>query len=146
LSAASPFHVLLVDDEPDELLLLHRAFTAVAPQVRVTELTSCAKVVPFLRAAGRAGAPNLVLMDLNMPGMDGHEALASIRSDPKFGNTPIIIFSATESRAAIARSYMLRANSHVAKPADYQHLKKIVASIVDYWSQTVLTPPAQPKK
>jgi CheY-like chemotaxis protein len=141
--AARPFHVLLVDDEPEELALIHKAFRAVAPEVRLTELSSCAKVIPLLRGQGRLAdqdRPDLVLMDLNMPRDDCHDVLARIKSDPSLGEVPVVIFSGSDSEPELLRSYQLHANSHIAKPRDYRQLKKVVASIHQYWAQTVRLP------
>ncbi|HUR26061.1 MAG TPA: response regulator [Candidatus Thermoplasmatota archaeon] len=140
---ARPFHVLLVDDEPEELALLRKAFMAVAPAVRLTELASCAKVIPLLRQQGRFAhqdRPDLVLMDLNVPKHDCHDVLAKIKADPSLGETPVVIFSGSDSEPDLLRSYQLHANSHIAKPPDYRQLKKVVASIHQYWAQTVRLP------
>ncbi|HEX2066377.1 MAG TPA: ATP-binding protein, partial [Candidatus Thermoplasmatota archaeon] len=142
-AAARPFHVLLVDDEPEELVLIRKAFAAVAPSVRLTELSSCANVLPLLRGQGRHAnqdLPDLVLMDLNMPKDDCHDVLASIKSDPVLGGTPIVVFSASDSEPDLLRSYQLHANSHIPKPPDYRQLKKVVASIHQYWTQTARLP------
>jgi CheY-like chemotaxis protein len=140
---ARPFHVLLVDDQEEELALIRKAFAAVAPGVRISQLTTCADVVPLLRKArrGRAtDAPDLVLMDLNMPEMDCHEVLADIKGDPQIGGTPVVIFSGSDSAPDLLRSYQLHANSHIAKPPDYKELKRVVASIHSYWAETVRLP------
>jgi CheY-like chemotaxis protein len=138
-----PFHVLLVDDEMEELVLLRKAFMAVAPEVRLTELSGCANLIPLRRGQGRYAnqdCPDLVLMDLNMPKDNCHDVLARIKADPVLGGTPIVIFSGSDSEPDLVRSYQLHANSHIAKPPDYRQLKKVVASIHQYWTQTVRLP------
>jgi CheY-like chemotaxis protein len=146
--AVRPFHVLLVDDEAEELALIRKAFTAVAPEVRLSELLGCADVLPRLRRQGRYAhqdRPDLVLMDLNMPKDDCHDVLARIKADPILGGTPIVIFSGSDSELDLLRSYQLHANSHIAKPPDYRQLKKVVASIHQYWTQTARLPGRVPR-
>lgn len=142
-----PFHVLLVDDEPEDLALLRRAFTAVAPGVRLTELSRCDTIIPLLRREGpyaHHDRPDLVLMDLNMPNGDCHDILARIKADPSLGEVPIVIFSGSESEPDLRRSYQLHANSHITKPENYRQLQKVVASIHQYWTQTVRLPRRAP--
>ncbi|MCA1810397.1 MAG: hypothetical protein LC623_00085, partial [Halobacteriales archaeon] len=83
-TSASPFHVLLVEDEPDQMALFRKAFHAVAPGVRITELDDCSHVVALLWKALASGRdlPDLVLMDLMMRGVSCHDVLAAIKTDP----------------------------------------------------------------
>jgi CheY-like chemotaxis protein len=135
-----PLHVLQVDDDPEDIALVHKAFQAVAGTVHFTSLLDSTKVLPTLRSRHRLGLPDVILLDLNMPRMSGHEVLAELKKDPELGKIPVVVLSSVESDRALLRSHQLSAHSYISKPPDYQQLKEVVASIHRYWAQTVRLP------
>jgi CheY-like chemotaxis protein len=139
----SPIHVLQVDDDPEDIALVQKAFQAVAGTVHFTSLMDSTQVLPTLRSH-KSGLPDVILLDLHMPRMSGHEVLAELKKDPELGKIPVVILSSVDSERALARSQQLSAHSYVSKPPDYEQLKAVVASIHRYWAQTVQLPEHEP--
>lgn len=77
--------------------------------------------------------PHIILLDLQMPGMDGYEALRRVKSDPALKDIPVVVFSATISSENSKELYALGANSIVLKPSNPEALTKVVQSILQYW-------------
>ncbi len=88
-----------------------------------------------------ADRPDLILLDLNMPGMSGQEVLAEIRTHPELRRIPVTVLTASSAEADIAASYDLGANCYVQKPVDLTQFERIVASIQNFWFQVVKLPP-----
>ena len=77
--------------------------------------------------------PTLVLLDLNMPKMNGYEVLQAIRSEPELERIPVVVLSTTDDERDIAKSYALRANSYVTKPAHLREFREVVNAIGNFW-------------
>ncbi|HEX2066346.1 MAG TPA: response regulator [Candidatus Thermoplasmatota archaeon] len=133
-------HVLQVDDDPEDIALVHKAFQAVGGVVHFTSLLDSTQVLPTLRSRRASDLPDVILLDLSMPQMSGHEVLAELKKDPDLGKIPVVILSSVESERALARSHELSAHSCISKPPDYHQLKAVVASIHRYWAHTVRLP------
>lgn len=133
-----PFYVLQVDDDPEDIALVHKAFLAVVGPVHFTSLSDSTQVLPTLRRQTRH--PDVILLDLHMPRMSGHEVLAELKKDPELGRIPVVVFSSVESERALVRSHQLSAHSFISKPPDYQQLKAVVTSIHHYWAHTTRLP------
>ena len=88
----------------------------------------------------RAGRPGLILLDLNLPRMDGREVLQTVKSDPELRRIPVCIMSSSHQECDVSKSYDLHANSYIAKPLTIDALIEIVAQLRDYWLRTVLLP------
>jgi CheY-like chemotaxis protein len=95
------------------------------------------------RFDGKACAPppRLILLDLNMPKMDGREALREIKADPWLRHIPVVVFTTSNDTDDILSSYRLGASSFIVKPASYERLVAILASLMDYWVKAVELPP-----
>jgi CheY-like chemotaxis protein len=144
MQSTSPIHVLQVDDDPEDIALVHKAFQAVAGTVYFTSLLDSTQVLPTLRSRNKLGRPDVILLDLHMPKMSGHEVLAELKKDPELSKIPVVILSSVESERDLTRSHQLSAHSYISKPPDYQQLKTVVASIHRYWAQTVRLPEHEP--
>jgi len=90
---------------------------------------------------GSAPRPGVILLDLNMPRMDGREALREIKSDPDFRNIPVVILTTSRAEEDIVRSYDLGANSFISKPVTFDGLVEVVRSLGKYWFDIVELPP-----
>jgi two-component system, chemotaxis family, response regulator Rcp1 len=89
----------------------------------------------FLRQVGRPGTPrpDLILLDLNLPRMDGREVLARIKADDAIKAIPTVILTTSDAEADIANAYQLQANAYVTKPAQLEAFESLVKSINDFW-------------
>jgi chemotaxis family two-component system response regulator Rcp1 len=100
----------------------------------------------FLRRQGPfAGAPrpDLVLLDLNLPNMDGREVLEAMKADPSFRTIPVVVVTSSAAEQDIVRTYALSANCYVTKPVDLQQFLHVIGSVGDFWLDIVKLPPKE---
>jgi two-component system, chemotaxis family, response regulator Rcp1 len=131
-----PLEVLLVEDSPGDVRLTQEAFRAANPSVRLQVAADGVEAMAFLRREGihsKAPRPDIVLLDLNMPRMDGREVLAQIKKDDKLKTIPIAILTTSESEADVAKSYELHANCYLCKPVQLAAFENLVKSVNDFW-------------
>jgi chemotaxis family two-component system response regulator Rcp1 len=128
--------VLLVEDSPGDVRLTREALNEANRAIRLHVANDGVEAMAFLRCEGvhvRAPRPELILLDLNLPRMDGREVLAQLKSDDKLKSIPIIILTTSEAEADIAKSYQLHANCYLSKPVQLDAFEKVVTSINDFW-------------
>ena len=138
-----PLEVLLVEDSPGDVRLTQEAFRAANSTVRLHVANDGVEAMAFLRREGvykDAPRPDITLLDLNMPRMDGREVLAQIKKDDNLKTIPIAILTTSESEADIARSYQLHANCYLCKPVQLSAFENLVKSINDFWLTKVSLP------
>jgi chemotaxis family two-component system response regulator Rcp1 len=131
-----PVRVLLVEDSPGDVRLmqetLHEADTCVELHVAIDG----AEAMAFLKREGihsNAERPDLILLDLNLPKMDGREVLTQIKADDSLKMIPTVILTTSDSEADILRSYRLQANCYLSKPVQLDSFESLVRSIKDFW-------------
>jgi len=139
---ASPKKLIVVaEDNPNDIFLLKSAFEEAAPTISVTFIEDgMALVHNFESRQQQTPAPELLLLDLNIPGMDGFQVLEWIRQQPGLRKMPVIIFSSSGAAADIDRAYELGANSYLVKPFDFRQLTEMVRKIVGYWLEINQSP------
>jgi two-component system, chemotaxis family, response regulator Rcp1 len=138
-----PTDVLLVEDSPGDVRLTQEAFHDANPSIKLHVATDGVEAMAFLRREGaRADAPrpDLILLDLNLPKMDGREVLAHIKADASLKTIPTVILITSVAEADIARSYQLQANCYLSKPVQLDAFEVIVKSINDFWLTKVKLP------
>jgi CheY-like chemotaxis protein len=131
-----PSHVLLVEDSPGYVRLTEEAFREVDASIQLHVVSDGVEAMEFLRREGRhalAPRPDITLLDLNMPKMDGCEVLALIKQDERLRMIPAIILTTSESDADIMKSYHLHANCYLSRPLEFDDLRTLVKSLVDFW-------------
>jgi CheY-like chemotaxis protein len=136
VGTSGPIDVLLVDDSPGDIRLTREAFRDANKDIIVHVATDGVDAMAFLRRKGdQADAPRpaIILLDLNLPRMDGREVLAQIKADPSLKTIPTIILTTSEANADIVRSYELQANSYLTKPVQLEKFESLVKSINDFW-------------
>ncbi len=142
--------VLLVEDSPGDVRLTQEAFrdanmSAHLPNVSIHlhVATDGVEAMAFLRnedAYGEAPRPDLILLDLNLPKMDGREVLARIKADTGLKTIPTVILTTSESEADIVKSYQLQANCYLSKPVQLDAFESLVKSINEFWLTKVKLP------
>jgi len=131
-----PLEVLLVEDSSGDVRLTQEAFLAVNPAVRLHLAVDGVEALAFLRREGGyvdAPRPDLTLLDLHMPRMDGREVLAQMKKDEMLKTIPVAILTTSESERDIAKSYQLHANCYLCKPVEFSAFENLVKSINDFW-------------
>jgi chemotaxis family two-component system response regulator Rcp1 len=128
--------VLLVDDSPGDVKLTQEAFRDANPSVHLHVASDGVEAMAFLRHEPphyRARRPDLILLDLNLPKMDGREVLAHIKEDDSLKTIPIVILTASGAEGDVTRGYELHANCYLYKPVQFDEFANLVKSINDFW-------------
>jgi CheY-like chemotaxis protein len=135
--------ILLVEDNPGDVLLTREALRDSKMRNRLHVAADGVEALAFLRREGRhagAPAPDLILLDLNLPRKDGREVLAEVKADPALRHIPVVILTSSQAEQDIARAYDLHANCYVTKPVDLDQFLTIVRSIEQFWFTIVKLP------
>ena len=138
-----PLEVLLVEDSPGDVRLTQEAFREANPAIHLHVTTDGVEAMAFLNRQGihaRAPRPDLILLDLNLPKMDGREVLANIKEDPVLKTIPTVILTTSDAEADIVKSYQLQANCYLSKPVQLDAFESLVGSINDFWLTKVKLP------
>lgn len=141
--SANVVEILLVEDNPGDVLLTQRAFakSKIVNQLHVA--SDGAEAWGFLTRTGRfadAVRPDLILLDINLPKVDGHEFLNRLKEDDDFRSIPVVMLTSSESRADVSKAYEAHANSYITKPPTLEELVKAMRSLENYWFQLVRLP------
>lgn len=137
--------VLLVEDNEDDVFLTREAFDAAKFRVNLHHVNNGVKCLQFLRRQGDYAdvpTPDVILLDLHMPIMDGREVLAEIIKDDKLKHLPVIVLTTSHEAQDIERMYSLRCNSYITKPVDFNNFVAAVSQIAGYWLTLVVLPGA----
>lgn len=142
----TPLQVLLVEDSPGDVRLTLEAFRDTNPAIHLHVVGDGEEAMAFLRREGSnraAPRPDLILLDLNMPKMDGREVLGEIKEDDNLKTIPTVILTTSEAEADVVRSYELQANCYLNKPVQLDAFENLVASINDFWLTKAKLPQQQ---
>ena len=135
--------VLLVEDSPGDVRLTREAFRDADVSIRLHVASDGVEAMAFLRRQDEhlhAPRPDLILLDLNLPRMDGREVLAQVKEDPNLKTIPTVILTTSEAEADIMKSYELQANAYLSKPVQLDAFESLVNSIKDFWLTRVKLP------
>ncbi|WP_258101174.1 response regulator [Marinoscillum pacificum] len=134
------YSILIAEDDFDDRLLIQDAFEANGIEAGVTEYAENGDELMTI-LSNREEPPTLIFMDLNMPKMDGREAIKAIKSDPQFKQIPVIVFTTSASEDDIQSSYLQGVNTYFTKPTMFKDLVEMVSVIKTYWlEKAALTP------
>jgi CheY-like chemotaxis protein len=128
--------VLLVEDSPGDVRLTREAFRDANVSIQLHVASDGVEAMAFLKGEDpyiNAPRPDLILLDLNLPKMDGREVLAQIKADESLRTIPTVILTTSEAEADIVKGYQLRANSYLSKPVEFDAFQSLVKSINDFW-------------
>lgn len=138
MGAMDSKYILLVEDNPDDVELTTLAFQKnnFANDIKVVE--DGQKAISFLlgdhpQGVSKNGLPELILLDLKLPKLNGHEVLRQIKDDNKTKRIPVVILTSSQEEEDIMKGYDLGANSYVRKPVDYQDFVEVVNNMGVYW-------------
>ena len=141
-----PVDVLLVEDSPGDVRLTREAFREANDAVRLHVASDGVEAMAFLRRENEyrdSPRPDFILLDLNLPRMDGREVLAHIKADASLRMIPTVILTTSDADADVLRSYELNANAYLRKPVTLEAFENLVKSINDFWLTKVVLPVRQ---
>ncbi|ALF52560.1 response regulator [Nostoc piscinale CENA21] len=136
--------ILLVEDSPSDANLTMKGFVNTKIPNNLHWVEDGETAMNYLHQQGEfanAPRPDLILLDLNLPGMDGREVLTELKSDPKLKHIPVVVLTTSADEQDILRSYHLSANCYVTKPLDVYQFLEVVDLIKDFWLTAVTLPP-----
>ena len=137
-------HVLLVEDDPGDVLMTREAFEYHKLRNVLDVVTDGEQALQFLRRSGDyadAPRPGLILLDLNLPRVDGLEVLAEIKADPVLKVIPVVILTTSQAQQDVLRSYALHANAYVSKPVDFERFMEAIRQIDNFFVTLVKLAP-----
>ena len=138
------FEILIVDDEPGDIELIKAAIQDGHFLCRTHEAWDGVEAIAFLKRSkpefADAPTPDLILLDLNMPRMNGRETLKAIRSDPALARIPVVVLTTSDVETDVLATYDLGASGFVTKPVDIDKLFRAIHGIEDYWFGIVRNP------
>lgn len=141
-----PRHILMAEDDPDDRLIALDALQEASLPDEVAFVGDGEELLAYLRCEKqyahrpRRLTPDLIMLDLNMPRMDGREVLQILKSDQKLSRIPIIIFSTSESPEDVRITYNLGVSSFITKPSSFEGLVEVMRSLGRYWFELVSLP------
>jgi CheY-like chemotaxis protein len=138
-----PLTILSAEDDPDDCLLVKDAFRESGQDSHLMFVRDGEALLRYLRQEGNfstpanAPRPDLILLDLNMPGKDGRESLAEIKADPDLRSIPVVVLTTSSAQEDILRTYDLGCAGYITKPASYKDMVDMVKVLNQYWFEIV---------
>ena len=139
-----PIEVLLVEDDPGDVLMTQEAFEEHKVRNKLNVVRDGEEALSYLRREGDfadAPRPDLILLDLNLPRVDGREVLQVIKNDEDLRRIPVVVLTTSQADEDILRSYSLHANAYVTKPVDFERFIAVVRQIDEFFVSVVKLPP-----
>lgn len=140
-----PVGILLVEDGPDDVEITRRALSRgqVKNHLLVARDGQEALEILYARRDTDGALPGLILLDLNLPKVDGREVLERIKSDPKLERIPVIALTSSTLEEDVVRTYDLGVNTFISKPVKFEDFIRVIATIRDYWILIATLPPME---
>lgn len=132
---AEDAELLLADDDPDDRFLILRALRRSRPEIKVATVRDGVELLAYLRALGQFGRvlPRVLLLDLNMPRLDGREVLSELAADPQLRGLPVVVLSTSTEAEEHRRALVLGATAFISKPAEFSRLTEVLREVTDRW-------------
>ncbi|BCL17092.1 response regulator [Micromonospora sagamiensis] len=140
---SGPVRILVVDDDPGDVLMIEEALEDSDVEKVIDVVGDGQEAMEFLRQEGRhteAQRPDVILLDLNMPRMDGRQVLSAVKSDDDLRTIPIVVLTTSNADTDIVGSYTLQANAYVTKPIDLDDFNDVVRRIDEFFGRVVVLP------
>ncbi len=140
----TPIEILMIEDNDGDVFLTRKALQSAKVANNLTVITDGLDAMDYLHRKGEyasAARPDLILLDLNLPGKDGRQVLEEIRSDSALELIPVVVLTGSKAEQDIVKAYELHANCYVVKPVDFEKLLEVVNAIETFWLTVVKLPP-----
>jgi len=139
----APFRILLVEDNPNDIEITRRALDKGQVKNELTIARDGQEALDILFGSrSKTSLPGLILLDLNLPRVDGREVLSRIKGDPLLKRIPVIVLTTSTREEDVVRTYDLGVNTFISKPVRFEDFIKVVAAIQEYWIVIATLPPA----
>jgi len=144
-TSIAPFEILLVEDNPGDVRLVVEAIREGPVRGHVNVTRDGVEALAYLRREGRyasAPRPDLILLDLNLPRLNGSEVLAAIKADDALRAIPVVVLTTSQTEQDVLHCYQLNANCYVAKPVNLDQFLRVIRAIEEFWLTVVALPAA----
>jgi two-component system, chemotaxis family, response regulator Rcp1 len=140
------FHILLIDDSPADVKIIERALLEAKVQHRLTAIQDGRRALEYLQrlhdpAVPADREPDLILLDLNLPGVDGNQILTEIKNDVFLRTIPVVVLTTSRREEDIIATYQAGANTYIQKPSEFPRYRDLVITLRAYWHETALRVP-----
>ena len=142
-SSREAIHILLVEDNPGDVELTLKALQEGKLRNHISVVADGEEALVFLRKEGRhaeAERPDIILLDLNLPKLDGRDVLAAVKADAALRDIPVVVLTSSAAERDIVESYKLQANCYVTKPVDLEQFLTVVKTVEQFWLEVVRLP------
>ena len=146
IASGTPIKILVADDDPDDRLMVKEAFEEARLANGIEFVNDGVELMDYLLRRGKYSdlkepfLPGVILLDLNMPRMDGREALAEIKANPDLRRIPVVALTTSKAEEDIYRAYDLGVSSFITKPVTFDGFVKTIVTVTDYWFKIVSLP------
>jgi chemotaxis family two-component system response regulator Rcp1 len=140
------YHIMLIEDNPGDVRLTQEAFRESKKNVHLTVIMDGQEALGHLRgllAEQQGMLPDLILLDLNLPRIDGREILIELKSDPRLQHIPVVVLTTSIAEQDVMKCYRAHANCLVSKPVDYDLFSRAIENIEAFWLETAMLPGAK---
>jgi CheY-like chemotaxis protein len=128
----SGLRICLIDDDPDHVLIITRAIRELGEDASVHAASDGDEALAWLRAADPL--PDLILLDINMPGLSGFDVLETVKADDRLKTVPVVMLTSSDASSDVARAYELGASGYISKPSYFHDLRAVLGNTLLYWS------------
>ena len=143
--SVQPIEILLVEDNPADVRLTQEGLKEAKVTNRLHAVMDGKAALDFLHRRGAhrdAPRPDVILLDLNLPGIDGHAVLKQVKDDAALRTIPIVVLTSSEAESDVVRSYEEHANCFISKPIDFDGFLRVIHAVEDFWFTVVKLPGA----
>ncbi len=138
-----PAHILLVEDDHDDVLLIKRAFGSILENFVLTVAENGQKGLDHLHSENSEQKFDIVILDINMPVMDGYQFLERLRADERSSKVPVVVLTTTNNKAQLDKAYELGANTVIQKDKFFELAPEVAQVLIDYWYRLAHIPDRQ---
>lgn len=124
--------ICLIDDDPDHVLIISRAIRELGEESTVHAASDGDEAMEWLRSS--ESLPDLILLDINMPGMSGFDVLEAVKADQRLKTVPVVMLTSSDASSDIARAYELGASGYISKPSYFHDLRAVLGNTLLYWA------------
>lgn len=146
---AKPINILLAEDDPDDRYLISEALDESQLEIRLFIVEDGEELLDYLNHRGKFENrgewpnPNLILLDLNMPRLDGREALKEIKTSPELRRIPVVVLTTSRAEEDVLRTYDIGISGYIPKPVNFTGLLDVMKAIGMYWLNAAQLPPTE---
>ena len=128
-----PLNILLIEDDDNHAALVERVFRSMQPPATLTRMCDGADALRHLTS--RRQRPDLILLDLKLPGLSGHDVIAQLKADPTLRAIPVVVLTTSDTQRDRQQALSNHANSYLVKPLDFERFKEMLNTLVAYWGR-----------